>query len=44
MHKPAVHGTTDEPRDGGVRADNFVSAAWTLFLIGIALLLILRSI
>lgn len=44
MHEPAAPDTTDEPRDGEGAANNFASAAWALFLIGIALFLILRTV
>lgn len=39
-----THGTSDEIRDEAARSEDFVGKSWALFVIGIALLLILRTI
>lgn len=39
-----THDTSDEIRDEAARSEDFVGEGWMLFVIGIALLLILRTI
>lgn len=44
MHEYGTPDPSDEIRDGGASSGDSVGAEWALFLIGIALLLILRTI
>ncbi|MHB8644372.1 MAG: hypothetical protein ACYDAR_01130 [Thermomicrobiales bacterium] len=46
MKEHEIQGTPDESHDGegGAIPDDWASARWALFVIGVALLLILRTI